>query len=304
MYDVDGAYYTQIGGPGRGPGEYGFVFDVQARLGEVIVRDVANQRLNLYNTDDYNFDRSMLFDQLPIRSHESVKGMELGLIMPRNDGNYLVSFSERESASGYKELLMDKNGYALYFEPVIFPSSLSIRVPARSMVPSLRLGGMMGQTLTALSGEDALYSIWTMDFLIKKYDSNGIYQSAIYYPLKGLPFDLDEYVKTVPFGYNARDIEKGLESKDIGLPETIPVLDNLMVDDENRIWAAVPMDPQRENYEWWILAPTGELLAKLQRPRDKTIFDIKNGNLYAKEIDEETGAEFVVKYRMEFWEAE
>jgi len=78
----------------------------------------------------------------------------------------------------------------------------------------------------------------------------------------------------------------------------------MRIDDENRVWAAVPMDQQREILEWWILDESGELLAKLQRPLLKTIFDIKNGYLYGKEVDEETGAEYVVKYRMEFREAE
>jgi hypothetical protein len=76
----------------------------------------------------------------------------------------------------------------------------------------------------------------------------------------------------------------------------------LMTDDENRIWAAVPMYGEQEMNEWWILDESGELLAKLQRPRNLWIFDIKGGYLYAKEIDEDTGAEFVVKYRIELME--
>lgn len=301
VYNADGTYHTQIGGPGRGPGEHGFVFDVQAKVGKVFVRDVTNQRLNIYNTSNYSFDRAMLIEQLAIRDDENAQGLRLGLIMVRNDGNHLVTFSQQGS-DAHKYLLMDTDGNVLNFEPLLFPSSLSVSASAETMTPSLRLGQMMGQTLTALSSEDALYSIWTKDFLIKKYDSNGIYQSAIYYPVHGVSFDLDEYAKSAPFGYSARDIERGLESMDKDLPETIPVLDNLMVDDENRIWVAVPMDGQRKNYEWWILAPSGELLAKLQRPREKTIFDIKNGYLYAKEIDEDTGAEFVVKYRIDLAE--
>jgi len=300
VYDENGTFHTQLGRHGRGPGEYGFVFDVQAKAGKVFIRDVTNQRLTIYNTDDYSFDRSMLIEQLAINDHDTVEEQRLGLIMPRNDGNHLVSFSQQGSDS-HKYLLMDTDGNGLNFEPLVFPSSLSINASTKTMTPSLRLGQMMGQTLTALSSEDELYSIWTSDFLIKKYDSNGIYQSAIYYPLKGLPFDLDEYAKTAPFGYNARDIEKGLESMDNELPETNPILDNLMLDDENRIWAAVPMDGQRKNNEWWILSPSGELLAKLQRPR-KTIFDIKDGYLFAKEIDKETDVEYVVKYRIELTE--
>ncbi|MBE9048325.1 6-bladed beta-propeller [Pleurocapsales cyanobacterium LEGE 10410] len=302
VYSDDGTYHTQMGGPGRGPGEYGFVYDMQAKNGKVFVRDETSQRLSIYNTSDFSFDHSMLKEQLAIRDHETFEDLNAGLIFPRKDGNYLVTFSQGVSGTEHTYLLMDTNGNVMNFEPIVFPNSLWIRTPGKPMSPSLGLGHMMGQTLTALSGEDALYSIWTMDFLIRKYDSNGIYKSAIFYPLMGLPFDLDEYAKTAPFGYSARDIEEGIANMGIKLPETNPVLSDLKVDDENRIWAAVPMDPQRENYEWWILDETGELLAKLQRPREKTIFDIKNGNLYAKEIDEETDAEYVVKYRIELTE--
>ena len=158
----------------------------------------------------------------------------------------------------------------------------------------------MGHTITALSPDDALYSAWTRDFLIKKYDANGVYQSAIYYPVTGSPFDLQDLTESSR--YNIRDIRNAFETAKRELPETNPVLADLMVDDENRIWAAVSMDPQQETYEWWILDESGELLAKLQRPSKKTIFDIKDGYLYAKEIDAETGDEYVVKYLIKFEE--
>jgi len=303
VFNDDGTYHTQIGRQGSGPGEYGFVFDLQARAEKVLVRDITNQRLNIYNTNDYSFDRAMLIEQLAIRDHEAVQGLQLGLIMARNDGNYFVSFSQGISGTEHIYLLMDTDGNVLNFEPLVFPSSLWISVPTRSMAPSFGLGSIMGQTLTTLTSEDALYSAWTRDFLIRKYDADGNYQSAIYYPIQGTPFDSDEYTKTVPFGYTAREIERAIENTDIELPETNPVLADLMVDDENRIWAAVPMDSQREIYEWWILAPSGELLAKLLRPRVQRIFDIKQGYLYGRETNEETGAEYVVKYRIELTES-
>ena len=105
-----------------------------------------------------------------------------------------------------------------------------------------------------------------------------------------------------PF-YDEKDVMKALDLHDQSLPESNPVILFLMADDENRIWAAVPIYGEREIYEWWILDQSGELLAKLKRPRDKTIYDIKDGYLYAKEIDEETDAEYVVKYRIVLEEA-
>lgn len=278
------------------PGEYGFVFDVQVRAGKLIVRDITNQRLNIYNTNSYSIERSLPLEQLAIRNHEDVKGLEVGLIIPRNDVNHLISFSLPGFSTEHKYLLMDADGNMLNFEPLVFSSSLWVSVSTKRIGTSIGLGQITGQTLTALSSEDALYSIWTRDFLIKKYDSNGLYQSAIYYPIQGLPIDLDTFTGTPRFGYSTAEIENALEN--IELPETNPILDNLMIDDENRIWVAVPMDTHRGMLEWWILAQSGELLAKLQRPRDLR-FVVKNGYLYGKEVDENTGVEYVVKYRIE-----
>ncbi|MFD2532841.1 6-bladed beta-propeller [Gracilimonas halophila] len=71
--------------------------------------------------------------------------------------------------------------------------------------------------------------------------------------------------------------------------------------DENRIWVAVPVGTDSDTYEWWILQESGELLAKLKLPRDQPIYDIKDGHLYSKGTNEETGDEFVVKYRIELY---
>ncbi len=303
VYNTDGTYYTQIGRGGRGPGEFGMLISIYANAGKVFVLDAHNQRLNLYNKVDYSFERSILVEHWNVHNHESVKDLEFARLDTRSDGNHLAVFSEWGSVSGsnaeFKYLLINTDGDVLNPVPMKFSGSFKVRPQADQPSPPVELF-FMGRTITDFSDDGTLYSAWTRDFLIKKFDANGIYQSAIYYPLKGASFDLNEYTETIR--YNTSDIRNAIENSDEEVPETNPALDNLMVDDENRIWAAVPMDEQRKNYEWWILSPTGELLAKLQRPRDKAIFDIKNGYLYAKEIDEDTDVEFVVKYRIELTE--
>ncbi len=241
----------------------------------------------------------MMIEQLEIRNHEAVRGLQLGLILPRNDGNYQVSFSQRVSDTYWQKviyLLMDSEGNTLDFEPVEFQSSPRAQGEMGGLMPT----PFMGTTITYTSDDGALYSAWNHDFLIRKHDANGDYQFAIYYPVTGSAFDLSYHTPT-PF-FDRDDVLRAIDKYDQKLPESNPIIDLLKVDDYNRIWAAVPMDPQRKVYEWWILGESGELLAKLQRPRNKTIFDIKNGYLYAKEIDEETDIEYVVKYRMEFRE--
>ena len=297
-YSSEGAYLTVIGGRGGGPGEYGIMLGPQVTGAKLFVPDVTNQRMNEYSTADFSVIRSIRFEQW-----DSGSESRFGYVYARQDGNYWLIFSDPRSAIGqlsnrYK--IMDYEGRLVQDPSLTLPAGFRIQTDpsARPIMPLY----FMGSTLEAVSRNDKLYTAFTRDFLIRKYDANGIYQSAFYYPVQSLPFDLDVHTNSSPFSPSARVIKNAFSDIDRELPETNPVLSGLMIDDVNRIWAAVPMDQQREMFEWWILDESGELLAKLQRPSEKTIFDIKNGYLYAKEIDEETGAEYVVKYRMEFKE--
>jgi len=303
VYNADGSYRTQIGNKGRGPGEYGMVLGLQAKAEKVFVLDYTNLRFNIYNTEDYSFEQQTLIEDF--RDNESTQDLDFGYFEARSDGNIIMIFYNLGSGTGRLEntyLLMDIYGNVLNFKPLSFPYVLKIPVNATSPRPSGPLL-FMGKTITTLSKEDKLYSVWNRDFLIKKFDAKGIYQSAIYYPIQGSPFDLNEYTKTAgPFSPQVHQIERAFNDMNEELPETFPVIDKLLVDDENRIWVAVPMGVQSENHEWWILEESGELLAKLVHPKDQPIYDIKNGYLYSKAINQETGTEYVVKYRIEFTE--
>ncbi|MCC5914172.1 MAG: 6-bladed beta-propeller [Balneolaceae bacterium] len=298
VYSSEGAYMTVIGGRGGGPGEYGVMLGPQVKGAKLFVPDATNHRLNEYSTNDFSVIRSIRFDQW-----ESGSESRFGYVYPRKDGNYWLVFSDLRSVIGqlsnrYK--IMDHEGGLVKDPSLTLPAGFRIQTDP-SMRPMMPLN-FMGSTLEAVSSNDELYTVFTRDFLIRRYDANGIYQSAFYYPVQSLPFDLEVHTNSTLFSPSARVIKNAFSDIDRDLPETIPVVFRLRIDDENRIWAALPMDQQREMLEWWILDESGKLLAKLQRPRDKTIFDIKNGYLYSKEIDEETEVEYVVKYRIELTE--
>jgi hypothetical protein len=198
---------------------------------------------------------------------------------------------------------MDLDGNSLDFKPFTFYGNLRIVTEKNNPFPNIF---PIGRTLTAMSSEGELFAANTQEFLIKKYNPNGIYQSAFYYPIEGSSLDFEEFLKSGrKFGPSIPkidEVKKAFKDIDEELPKTSPVIDKLMVDDENRIWVAVPIGAKSNIYEWWILNSSGKLLAKLLLPRDQPIYDIKNGYLYSKKVDEETGAEYVVKYRLELTE--
>jgi hypothetical protein len=295
VFNDDGSYHTQLSGPGKGPGEYGLVGDMKVKSSKLYVFDITSLRLNEYSTENYESLQTTLTEQWK-------KGNDLmfGFVEPRSDGNFLVNFTDIASKVGriqYTYYVMDATGNRISAEPLIFPAGFKI-TSRESVLPGMPLS-FMGKTITTLSGDDVLHSVWTPEFLIKKYDSNGNYLSAIYYPIQGLPFNLDDYTPRSRFEPDVRDVRNAFDAMGEVIPETFPVVETLKIDDENRIWVAVPMDTKNEMLEWWILAPSGDLLAKLQLPSSKRIFEIKKGFLYSKEIDENSGVEFVVKNRIE-----
>ncbi|MDR8393844.1 hypothetical protein NC796_22010 [Aliifodinibius sp. S!AR15-10] len=52
-------------------------------------------------------------------------------------------------------------------------------------------------------------------------------------------------------------------------------------------------------YQWWVLKLDGQLIARFHWPRSKPIQVIKNGYLYTRETEEETGLKQIVRYRFE-----
>jgi len=306
VFQPDGTYLTQIGRSGKGPGEFGLAGIPDVKAGKVYVVDISSSRLNIYSAEDYSFIKTVLFEQWDVREHEAVVDLELSRTpIFRNDGILLARFIDRVPDNNrpniFKFLLVNTDGDVLNPEPLVFPGGFTIRPQTVPPGPSISLP-FMGTTITALSPDDALYSAWSQDFLIKKHGADGVYQSAIYYPVTGSPFDLNDHAESSR--YNLSDIRNAFDDSTEELPESNIILVALRVDDEHRIWAGVQPDPKQEFFEWWILDPSGKLLAKLSQPKNHSVIDIKKGHLYTKETDEESGAEYVVKYRMEFRELE
>lgn len=312
VYNADGAYRTQLGRQGRGPGEYGLILGLYAKAGKVFISDITGMRLNEYSANDYSFDRTIKFEQWKTDGELIFSNY----VIPRNDGNYLLAFSDETQKLGQLEVIfkvMDSEGSTVSVKPVITPSGFSIDTDSKSQIPKPSLSlDFMGSTVTDLSNEDVFYVASTNEFLVKKYDADGVYQSAFYYPVEGQPFDLEKYLKEKPFTPKARQIRSAFNDMNEELPKSSPIINQVIADDENRIWVSIPAGAERESNEWWVMRESGELVAKLLLPRIQRIYDIKNGYLYARKDNgkrfgylysgdgsDETDAEYVVKYRVE-----
>lgn len=302
VYNPDGSYLTQVGKIGRGPGDYNMVTTFSVSAGNLFLYDGFNRRLNIYDTETYKFERSVKLEDWNVLDHEALQNMKLFTFYTREDGNHIAHFynglyptvdSVRQSY-----ILVNSDGDVLNPGPLEIPHRYSIlkdgqRLPLAD--PSLG-----GGSIFALSGDGTMFVAWPEYFFIKKFDDQGRYQSAFYYPVKGPPYDYESLFEGVN-GNAPSGIRQPSQAGEIEFPETNPVLMEMKVDDENRIWARVRTEPQGTD-EWWVLDHSGELLAKFTWPRKERITEIKNGYLYSQisGFDDEIGK--VIRYRIELTE--
>ncbi|MEX2602395.1 MAG: hypothetical protein WD355_12140 [Balneolaceae bacterium] len=125
----------------------------------------------------------------------------------------------------------------------------------------------------------------------------GEYHSAFYYPFRGAVFDRDVFYETNPMLRGRPDLQAIVENE-VRFPETWPVLESILVDDEDRIWTAARTDAP-ELFHWRVLNNKGELLAEFMKRRNQQVLHVKNGYLYMRETEEESGLQSVEKYRIE-----
>lgn len=298
-----GNYLTHIGRQGRGPGEFVSVFPtiISNRL---FVYDALQGRVSVYWLDPIELSHTLNLNQVIPDSTEELSGLRLPNLFVRDDGKFLVSFEPLfrtpPTSSGQKidhlrriYYIMDDKGNII--SEKIFQQRANIWLTARidGRIQKATGFSFLGKSLIAVSENGHIFSAWSKDFLIEVRDPNGEYLRAFYYPYNNLPLTQKMVLKSQEDSeYRQRIIRQN------DLPETWPALNSMLIDDENRLWVSSIVE-DFEVYEWWVLKDTGELLARFTWPRNKSIEEVKNGYLYARETDEETGLQQIVRYRIE-----
>jgi len=157
-----------------------------------------------------------------------------------------------------------------------------------------------GESITAISSEGFIYHVQPDHFLVQVFKHDGTYQRAFSYPNQKVRLTEASAIEVgIP--------ELGTSNPDlfinsitlIDLPESWPVITNMIIDDQNRLWISTIVE-DFDVYEWWVLENTGELITKFEWPRNEPIEVVKNGYIYTRETEEETGQQQVVRYRIAF----
>ncbi|TVR35729.1 MAG: 6-bladed beta-propeller [Balneolaceae bacterium] len=296
VYESNGDKKGIIGREGRGPGEFVVIHNMQSKNGMLYVYDANQSRISVFDTETFELEREIF-----VPSINDIRGTgEFSVV----NNDYLIvgvieNIRSAESAVTQRFMhyyLMDHSGNVV--EPAITITDIDdyyeiVNQRGRSYptVPFDRT------TLFSLFESGKIYLLWTGQVAIKVLDIKGNFLNGIYYPYSNVKVqgdsDFPVYYETLRF--SIPDVRRTLGER---LPETRPAVFDFIVDDEERIWVAT-ITEDVDKYEWWVLQKDGELINKFEWLREEKIEAVKNGYMYTRRMEEETGSYQVVRYRIE-----
>ncbi|SHE30537.1 6-bladed beta-propeller protein [Fodinibius roseus] len=298
VFQPDGNYLSSIGREGQGPGEFQWIGNMQILSDELFIYDPNSHRLNVFRIPE-NSNTAPEFLHSVVISGDNFEGIpEANFMSPRlyrirNDGS-LILFS-RNSIFQYRQD-PEFQGVTRYYlvnmeDETSIDTIFEMDMPEHIVTEWFTIPAPFNaRGLMALSSDDRIFSVWTDDILIKVHSPDGVYERSFYYPFVNHDLNREDAINSMD---DHEQLQKAVRSME--LPKTWPALDRMFIDDKDRIWIATIVD-DLDIFEWWVMNEEGELLTRFNWPRSKQIVKVKNGKLYARKTEEETGLEEIVRY--------
>lgn len=303
-FEPDGRIISQFGRRGSGPGEFSsYIRNLQIRNNRLYAFDPNPRRLTVFSLDSLDIETTVLLSGNR-SSYEELSGAYpwIRTVYVREDDTYLAEFTMhaiQERTQRYQNIdvmglyyLLGSNGD---ISQKMFEFTSEIRT---NLLLVTNLEDFFGHVLRGFSSDDHIYLAEPDYFLVKTYSPDGDYQRAFFYPLRKIPLTRELAIEagiSDKWSVSGREISL-MESVD--LPNNWPVLTDMVIDDQDRFWVATTVEDMKV-YEWWVLEENGEFITKFEWPRDEPIEVVKNGYMYTRETDEETGLQQIVRYRIE-----
>lgn len=298
VFDQNGTFIGTIGREGRGPGEFQVIHNFKISGDDLYVYDANLSRVSVFETESTKLQEVI---NIP-----SVNGsIGLGEFDLLGEEHLIVGMRQDHRTSGSAVIERFMHYYMIDFHGnVQLPS-----VVTTDLSDYYEISGDRGvsyppipfdrTTLFSLSPSGKLYFLYTDGIAIKVLNSNGEFLTGIYHPFQNVEIQSDTefpgFYHTMGIITNTKNI---LGDR---LPRTHPAVSLFFVDDEERLWLSTIID-NLNLYDWWVLEKTGELITKFVWPRNEPIKLVKNGYMYTRQTDKETGLQQIVRYRIEFEE--
>jgi hypothetical protein len=320
VFEPDGNYINQIGRQGRGPGEFQSppIPTVISRF--LYVFDPMQFRISIFLSESIEYSHAVNLNQRSMNDIDELNNFYLSRLYIRGDGNYMAAFSPRIiSDPEHPRYNLNKNLFIRYYlldeKGKLLPDQIYKHNEFEHLKGNVEgefhsvADIFSGRTIVTVSDDGHIFSANPQEFLVEVRDPDGEELYSFYYPVQRKELTKKDILENYHYLLHPQTtehvigrFERLLPFIDLNeLPETWPVINNLLIDDENRLWVSTIVE-DFDVYEWWVLEETGELITKFEWPRKEPIEVVKNGYIYTRQTDEETGLQQIVRYRIELEE--
>lgn len=290
IYEPDGTHIQSVGGKGEGPGEFTMVNQPLIYNNHMYVTDYMQRRVSAFTLKDYSFDYAINFG-------DNDSGM-MGypeLFTPLNNGSYFMLMRIMSGDGGlYTQkpelVLMDNTGDVIEKEMINFDSTNMVTVQSGNGFMLLMPNYLRRSIVRSNSREEIVYANSDRMF-IQFFDMQGNYKRGVYYSYTNIPLDRNRILDN----YERDEMKSAIRRET--MPETMPVFNQMHLDDEDRMWF-IMITEEEDQREVWLLDYEGERLAAFTWPRNKHIQTIRDNHIYALE-ENDMGLNEIVKYRID-----
>ncbi len=290
VFDPDGLLVRTIGQKGEGPGEFQNIGEIALLPdGRLLVLDWEGNRISLFGKEgefidshkfrNWSYDFYVATNTFYARD-ENIFGPETQLYVKAYDlsGNELFSYGKFVS---HHSLQIDEGGRRFSISPLPFD------------VYSILAGDQKNARL---------YHCLNDKYLIEVYDNNGKLFRKIDRPYKRIPVsgkDREDYLDGIR---GISESDRALVDKNLEMPSVKNITDSMIVDDLGNLW--VETNEQKEEQGKMLTAfdifnEDGIYGAKVWLDISQVSLGLfKNGKMYTRETDEETGYRVYKRYRV------
>ena len=277
--EADGAYLSQVGGQGQGPGEYRFLNGgVIGAADSVYLWESVTNRILVYDPDDFSYAHSIeIKDDGEKQFNILIGAIENGWIMAKSLSSFLESDDGSMTINDDRHLELiqiDRDGS--------YGTDLLGTVDDSEAIYNIQEGGFgyadvpFGRSPSwAVGPDDMLYYGWSGAIEIITVSTDRSTRDTIRYEHDPVPITSAEMTEAMPENSYYRELVETREPH-----ETKPGFQTFVVDEKSRVWVKLSSPEDAVEAEWLILSRKSHAVGRTTLPVAVDLEVIRGGYAY------------------------